>query len=108
MVTNTPPKADPPLADKLQLYFFLLALLAVLVLAFFIFLPYLNALILAAVFAILFRPLHRQFKRWTGGHEAAAAFCTLIVVLILIITPLFFFGKAVFGETRHVYFSLAE
>ncbi len=87
--------------NNLQNYFFLLALLGVLILAFFIFLPYLNALLLAAVFAILFRPLYRQFKIWTGG-QGTAAFCTLIVVLILIITPLFFFGREVFSETRNV------
>lgn len=87
--------------------FFVVLLIGVLVVTFFIFLPYLNALILAGVLAALFRPLFRLFLKGLK-NESLAAILTLLIVLIVIISPLFFFGKQVVKETTDLYFSVVD
>jgi len=91
----------------LQHNFFLLLLAGILVLTFFIFLPYLNALVLAGTFAVLFRPLFRLLCRGIKS-EAAAALLTILVVIAVIITPLYFFGQQIVSEATDLYFSLKD
>ena len=94
--------------SHIQTYFFLIVLSAILVLTFFIFLPYLNALIMAGILAVIFRPLCRILQRkghLTGG---LAAIITILVVFIAIFTPLVFLGKQVFHEARQVYLSVVS
>lgn len=92
--------------SHIQTYFFLIVLSAVLVLTFFIFLPYLNALIVAGVLAVIFRPLYRILKRKVSFSSGLASLVTILVVLIAIITPLVFLGTQIFHEARNVYFSI--
>jgi len=92
--------------SHIQTYFFLIILSAVLVLTFFIFLPYLNALIVAGVLAVIFRPLYRVLKRRARLPNGFASIITIIVVLIAIITPLVFLGTQIFREARDVYMAV--
>jgi predicted PurR-regulated permease PerM len=97
--------------SKTQHYFFLVILVAVITLSIFIFYPYLTSLLLALVFSVTFRPLHRWISRvFSGGNQQSSisAFITLIVVTILIITPLIFLGKQIYKESENLYFSLTE
>lgn len=92
---------------SLQHNFFLVLLVGVIVLTFFIFLPYLNVLVLAGVFAVLFRPLFWLLKRGVKS-EAIAALLTLIIIVAVIATPLYFFGKQIVSEATGLYFSLRD
>jgi len=88
---------------KPQVYFFLALLVGALVLSFFVFQPFLYALILAVVFAIVFQPLYRRIATFFGGRRGVAAFLTIVVVLVFVLTPLSFIGKQVFEEAYGLY-----
>lgn len=97
--------------NKLQNYFFLAILLGVIVLTICIFYPYLTSLLLALVFSVMFRPLHRWVSRiFTRGKQSSSisAFITLLIVAILVITPLIFLGNQIYKESENLYFSLTE
>lgn len=92
----------------LQTVFFLALLAGVLYLSFYIFRPYLSALVLAAVLAVVFDPLHRFFVRLSGGHESLAALLTTGCILVIIILPFIFFGWQLFQEAWQVYLQVAD
>lgn len=91
-----------------QTIFFFGLLLGILVLAFFVFRPYLYPIILAAVFAVVFGPMHREISKFVGGKEGIGAFLTLVVVFLIIFIPLSFFGAKVFQESKSMYQYLSE
>lgn len=93
---------------SLQTGFFLALLASVLILAARIFYPYLSALMLAAVLAVIFYPLHRMFLRPLGGHESAAALLTTGCIFVIIILPFIFFGWQIFQEAWHVYLEVTD
>jgi predicted PurR-regulated permease PerM len=97
--------------NKIQNYFFLAILVGVIILTICIFYPYLTSLLLALVFSVMFRPLHRWVSKiFTGGrqHSSISAFITLLIVAILVITPLIFIGIQIYNESQNLYFSLTE
>ncbi len=91
-----------------QTLFFFGLLLCAFVLAFFIFRPYLYAIILAAVFAVVFGPMHKKISGFIGGRGGIGAFITIIIVFLIIFVPLFFFGAKVFQESTNMYQYLSE
>lgn len=97
--------------SKTQHYFFLVILVGAIILTALIFLPYFTSLLLALVFSVTFRPLHKWVSRvFSGGNQASSvsAFITLFIISILIITPLIFAAKQIYSESEHLYFSLTE
>ena len=97
--------------NKKQHYFFLVILFVVAILAVYIFYPYFTALLLALVFGVIFRPLHRGVSKvFSKGNQASSisAFITMIIVTILVITPLIFVGKQIYNETGNLYYNLTE
>src|SRR3989338_2546760 len=93
--------------QKPQFYFLLILLAATIVLSFFILKPFLFAFTLAVVFAVLFQPLYRKILKYVFNREAIAAMLTIIVILIIIITPLTFIGFQILKEAKGLYISLA-
>lgn len=96
---------------KSQHYFFLAILIAVAVLTIFIFYPYLTSLLLALVFSVMFRPLHRRVSKiFSRGNQASSisTFITLIIVAVLVIVPLIFLAKQIYVESESLYFSLTN
>lgn len=94
--------------NRLETYFFLLLLFLVLILTVFILLPYLQALILTFVFAVVMRPVHLRFTHWLGGREAPAALATVFLVVIIIFTPLMALGTQIFREGTSLYLALLD
>ena len=97
--------------NKSQHYFFLLILVGVAVLTFFIFYPYLTSLLIAAVFSVMFRPLHRWISGiFSGGRESSSfsTLVTLFIVAILVITPLIFLARQIYTESENLYYSLID
>jgi len=93
-------------SSKLQHHFFIALLLGVGILTFFIFLPYLSPLIIAAVFAVLFRPLYRRIvAKVAKGNERSSlgALFTLFIIVILVLTPLMFIGAQISMEAKSLY-----
>lgn len=85
-----------------QAWFFVVLLLATLALTFFLFLPYLNALILAVSFYIIFSPMHDTLLKWFRGRGVFAAMTTVVVAIVIVFAPLVFLGYEVVQEVRQV------
>ena len=91
-----------------RLYFLLATLIGTFVLSFFIFRPFLYALVLAMVFAVVFQPIHQKITGFVRGRQGLAAFATILIVVVFIFTPLVFLGIQLFKEAEQLYFSLAN
>ncbi len=72
-------------------------------LLFYVFSPFLQVLALAAVFAVLFQRPYQRLARMLAGSETAAAIIIVALVLVFIITPLFFLGIQIFREAQGLY-----
>ncbi len=93
---------------KSELYFLLILLAGIFVLAFFIFKPFLYALALAMVFAIVFRPVHKKILVITAGRRGLAALLATVSVFIAVVVPLAFLGIQIFQEAAGLYSSLVQ
>lgn len=94
--------------EKSQTYFFFGLLLTIGVLFLAIVLPFLAPLILAAAFAVVFRPLYDYLTRAFGDSPRIAAWVTILLIVILVLTPLTFAAFQVAREARDLYLTLAE
>ncbi|MEK7195274.1 MAG: AI-2E family transporter [Patescibacteria group bacterium] len=86
--------------EKLQTYFFATLSLSILLLAFFIFLPFLAPLSIAATLAVVFYPFYERLARFCGERRGLAAFITVVAAIIIIFLPLALIGTIVFQEAR--------
>lgn len=87
-------------------YFFLGLLLLIGILNAIIFYPFLGMLIFAVTLAAIFRGWHERLLSWMPAVPSFAAFLTIISILLIIITPLTFFGVLVFDEAQDLYVGL--
>lgn len=63
--------------------------------------PFVNVLLWATVLTVVFYPLHRRIRLGVRQAETAAAFSTLLVI-VLILIPITFVTIAIVGELRDV------
>ncbi len=94
MITSTPS------------YFFFGLLLAVMILALLIFLPFLTPLVLAMALAVIFAPLHEAIvKHLFRGKEksSAASFLSILLIAIIVLVPLALILFLVYGEMNTIY-----
>ncbi len=96
---------NKPAGTEIAFFWVLFALTGVL--AFFIFSPYLTALFLALVLAIMFAPVHTWLSRFFHMKETVAALLSTILVAVFILTPLIFASVLLFGEVADAYYSIA-
>jgi predicted PurR-regulated permease PerM len=89
-------------------YLPLVLIVATLILAFQIFLPFLAPLALAAAFAAVLQPVYVYLRKSMQGHEDLAALVTLLVVALGILVPLGFILTQVGFEAAKLYGSLAD
>ncbi len=92
-------KHDP----RTSYHFLLFLIAATAVLAFFILKPFLYALILAAVFAVIFEKPHGKIVAALGGREGIAAGISTVLILVVIVAPLVLLGAQVFKEAMILY-----
>jgi predicted PurR-regulated permease PerM len=85
--------------------FFLCLLVVATLVVGLIFFPYLNALTIAIVFAVIFDPVYRKLRSFMPKYEGLASFITVLLTIIIILIPLIFFGVTVFREAQSVYAS---
>ncbi len=91
-------------ADKqTQVYFFAAVLIAALVLNLAIFWPFAGAIVVALTLVSVFGPVYRAIKKGIGHRESLASLLTVILVLVIIVAPLIFFGTLVVREAGVVY-----
>ncbi len=89
--------------NRLESFSLLALFIAVSVLLFFVFSPFLIVLTLAAVFAILLHRPYEKLVRIFGGSGSAAALFVVGLMLVFFIVPLFFVGTQVFQEAQSLY-----
>ena len=94
--------------QKSELYFLLILLCGIFILTFFIFKPFLYALILAIVFATVFGPIHKKMLVITRERNGLTALLATILVFIVVIAPLAFLGIQIFQEATQLYSSLVS
>ena len=89
--------------QKSELYFLFTLLAGIFILTFFIFKPFLYALVLAMVFATVFGPIHKKALAITRERRCLAALLATVVVLIVVVAPLAFLGIQIFQEATQLY-----
>ncbi|MFH1046791.1 MAG: AI-2E family transporter [Patescibacteria group bacterium] len=82
---------------RFQVFFFISALLASLVLTLLVFRPYLTLLAFGGVLAVIAMPLYRYLKKFLKS-DIASAFLTVLFIAVVILFPLAFFLAALTGE----------
>lgn len=95
-------------AKILQSYFLIGLIAASSILVFFIFRPFLIALVLAAVFATVLHPLYEGIFRGMKSSPGLAAFATMLIALVCILGPLTFIAGKIANDAQHLYVSLSD
>lgn len=84
-------------------YFFLVILIGVSAVTFFIFQPFLIAILLAAVFAIIFQRPYKFFVRITGGKNKISALLTAIVGMVIFTSLFLGIAGLIANETANLF-----
>ena len=94
--------------QKTELYF-LVSLLAVMsVITFFIFEPFLYALLLALIFATVFSGVHKRVLGRIKGNHGLASLISTTFVLVVIVVPVTLLSIQIFDESTSLYSSVVE
>lgn len=93
---------------SLNVYFFLALLIGVGTVVYFIFEPFLTAIIAAAILTALFKGTYHRFEKWLHGHRGWSAFFTCLVAIIVIVTPVFSVLSLAIGEANSLYHTLGQ
>jgi len=93
---------------NLNIYFFFLILLIVGGTVFFIFQPFLTAIVAATILSILFRPAYQSLLRTFPGRPGTASFITCLLVALIIVTPILSVLSLSIAEANHLYYTIAE
>lgn len=90
-----------------NVYFFFLTLLGISILAFFIFQPFLIAILLAAIFAVILQRPYKFLVRITGGRSRISAFLISLLGILLFIGLFLAIVGLVANEASNLYKSVA-
>lgn len=93
---------------RFNVYFFFFILIVVGVMAFFIFQPFLTAIIVAAILAVLFRPTYEFFRLRLGWPEAVSSLLTCLVVMVIIVTPVISSLSLTIAEANKLFSIVSE
>ena len=91
--------------QKIQSYFFFSLFAASGILLFYVFKPFLTALVLAAIFAVTFHPAYEYFLRKIKlkSSDTLAALSIVFIILIVIVIPLLFLGFHFISDIQDLY-----
>jgi predicted PurR-regulated permease PerM len=92
--------------EKIQKYSFLALLTAAGLLMFFIFRPYLTAMLLGAVLAVVFSPVFKYFEKILRGRGALAALLVVFLALLVVLIPASILGTRLLVEAGQAYGNL--
>ena len=88
---------------KWQLGFFIALIAIGLYLSFKTLEPFLSILFLAVILAVIFSPIHRKILKLCGNRGWLGATLAVLLVVIVVMLPVAFFGFLVFGESVELY-----
>lgn len=86
-----------------NVYFFLAILLLVGYMAFLVLQPFMTAMLVAAVLAVLFFPMYQRTLSWVKEYQGLSASVVLTVVVLLIIIPVVVLSFAALTEANRLY-----
>jgi predicted PurR-regulated permease PerM len=89
--------------QHLNIYFFFALMVLVGIVAFFLFQPFLTAIIAAAILAALFQGPHRWILKKTGNRAVLASSLSCLLIIFLIIAPIFLVITLVANEASALY-----
>lgn len=89
-------------------YFLITCLIITSIFLYFVYKPFLTALILAAILATAFRPLYKRIAKAFKKREGLAAFATCILISVLIIVPLTIFILLLAKQATDTYLFVKE
>ncbi len=93
--------------ETVQLVYFFILILAAAILTGLVFLPYLPAIMMAVVLAIVFWPVHRDLLSSVKNREFLAALLSTAFVLVVIVIPVLIFSTLLFKEVARIYGELS-
>ena len=94
--------------NKYPQFFLFFCLISFIALVFFIIRPFLTPLVIAAILAVIFYPVHLKLMCWTKRRSSLSAFLVTILSVIIVILPVSFLAKTIFQETTDSYKSLSN
>ncbi len=92
--------------DTRNNYFFIGLLLAVIILAALIYLPFLTPIVIAAVLAVVFGQIHQWLIRKVfrnNERSSLAALATLGIITIVVLIPVFLIAGKIYSEVQGMY-----
>ncbi|HEX3100080.1 MAG TPA: AI-2E family transporter [Patescibacteria group bacterium] len=89
-------------SQRIQTISFLVLLLIVFILVLFIFRPFVNIIALAVILTILFRPVYNWLLSKVH-RPGVASILTVLLILLIIAVPIWFFGQVLFNEIVNLY-----
>jgi predicted PurR-regulated permease PerM len=95
-------------SSKIQHNFFLIIFIAALIVMYYIWRPFLGAIVTAASLAIVFHPVYDRLTHRLKGRKSLAAMSTVGIVLACVFIPLILIGGLLFGEVKNLYISIAS
>lgn len=95
------------LVKRHSIYFLLVCIISLAILIYLVFSPFLNPIILAAVFAFLFHPVYERIFKIIK-IESLTATITTIFALIVILVPVSFLGTQIVIQSTDIYYYLLE
>jgi len=93
---------------SLNVSFFFLLFFVVGVSVFFVFQPFITAIIAAAILAALFKRPYHFLERVMRGHRGISAFLTCLLIVTMIVTPLFLVLSLAINEAGNLYTMMTE
>lgn len=94
---------------KISQSYFLVALIAIsAVLAFFIFRPFLIALVLAVMCATALYPFYQWISRYMSGSPGLAAFITILVLIVCVLVPFTLITMQITSDAQQAYASVSS
>lgn len=94
--------------DILQRYFFIGLSVCVSGLIFFMFLPFLEVIVLSGIFTVVLSPFYERLVKYLGGRRGISAFILTIIFAFIIIIPATFLTLRVLNESKDLYTQLTD
>lgn len=89
---------DIPVPKNYSMYFLAMMLVVLAVLTFFIFKPFVTAIIMAAILAVAFDRPNRFFLKITRGRRSLSALITSVIIVLVVVLPISFIIALIFNE----------
>ncbi|OGM96767.1 hypothetical protein A2333_00080, partial [Candidatus Wolfebacteria bacterium RIFOXYB2_FULL_49_7] len=94
--------------EKIQHNFFFILLGVMTVVGLVLLSPYAGMFFVAIMFAIIFKPMHRGIRRVVGDRPNVSALIATLIVMVVVLAPLSFFGLQIFKEAKDLYLLIAN